>query len=82
MFEFGNALINLRQADQAPEPIAPAAVAPSDAGARKPFAIEVDDVDAMHREPMGVLTSSWKELERETRFELATCSLEGCRSTN
>jgi hypothetical protein len=40
-------------------------------------------VDArIHERP--TWTSTWKpwELERETRLELATCSLEGCRSTN
>ena len=77
VFDFGNTLINLLQADAAPELIAPAAVAPPDAGARKQFTIEVDDVDAMCAElsargvdllngpmdrPWGIRTASFRIL--------------------
>jgi len=47
VFNFGNTLINLLKVSEAPELIAPAPVAPPDAGARYQFTIEVDDVDAM-----------------------------------
>ena len=47
VFNFGNTLINVLQATEAPELIAPAAVAPADMGARLQFTIDVDDVDAM-----------------------------------
>jgi catechol 2,3-dioxygenase-like lactoylglutathione lyase family enzyme len=47
VFRFGDTLINLLDAREAPELIAPAAVASPDAGARHQFTIEVDDVDAM-----------------------------------
>jgi catechol 2,3-dioxygenase-like lactoylglutathione lyase family enzyme len=47
VFNFGNTLVNLLASGEAPELIAPAAVAPPDAGARYQFTISVDDVDAM-----------------------------------
>jgi catechol 2,3-dioxygenase-like lactoylglutathione lyase family enzyme len=47
VFNFGNTLVNLLASREAPELIAPAAVAPPDAGARYQFTISVDDVDAM-----------------------------------
>lgn len=47
VFKFGNTLVNLLQSTEAPELIAPAAVASQDAGARTQFTIDVDDVDAM-----------------------------------
>lgn len=47
VFNFGNMLINLLNATEAPELIAPAAVGSPDAGARFQFTIDVDDVDAM-----------------------------------
>jgi catechol 2,3-dioxygenase-like lactoylglutathione lyase family enzyme len=47
VFRFGTTLINLLDTREAPELIAPAAVATADAGTRFQFTIEVDDVDAM-----------------------------------
>jgi catechol 2,3-dioxygenase-like lactoylglutathione lyase family enzyme len=47
VFNFGNTLINLLRDSEAPELIAPARVAPPDAGSRLQFTIGVDDVDAM-----------------------------------
>ena len=47
VFNFGNTLINLLKVEEAPELIAPAPVAPPDAGSRLQFTITVDDVDAM-----------------------------------
>lgn len=46
VFDFGSNLINLLQVTEAPELIAPAAVASPDAGVRLQFTIDVDDVDA------------------------------------
>ena len=46
VFRFGDTLINLLGATEAPELIAPAPVAPPDAGARFQFTLSVDDVDA------------------------------------
>ena len=46
VFNFGNTLINLLIAGEAPELIRPAAVAPAGAGARSQLTITVDDVDA------------------------------------
>jgi catechol 2,3-dioxygenase-like lactoylglutathione lyase family enzyme len=47
VFNFGNAVINLLKVEEAPALIAPAPVAPPDAGSRFQFTIGVDDVDAM-----------------------------------
>ena len=47
VFNFGNTLINLLKTTEAPELIAPAPVAPPEAGARAQFTIQVDDVDAL-----------------------------------
>ena len=47
VFKFGETLINLLDIGQAPDLIAPAAVAPREAGARFQFTIGVPDVDAM-----------------------------------
>lgn len=47
VFNFGNTLINLLRIDAAPELIAPAPVAPPEAGARMQLTIRVDDVDAL-----------------------------------
>jgi catechol 2,3-dioxygenase-like lactoylglutathione lyase family enzyme len=47
VFKFGETLINLLDVREAPGLIAPAAVAPPDAGSRLQFTIGVDDVDAM-----------------------------------
>ena len=46
VFNFGNTIVNLLTTAAAPELIAPAAVAPRDAGSRLQLTIEVDDVDA------------------------------------
>jgi catechol 2,3-dioxygenase-like lactoylglutathione lyase family enzyme len=47
VFNFGNTLVNLLKATEAPELIEPASVASREAGSRVQFTIEVDDVDAM-----------------------------------
>ena len=47
VFNFGNTLVNLLATSEAPELIAPAAVAPPAAGSRLQFTITVDDVDAL-----------------------------------
>src|SRR5580765_7614352 len=47
VFNFGNTLINLLKVEEAPELIAPAPIAPPNAGSRLQFTIAVDDVDAM-----------------------------------
>src|SRR3954451_12217923 len=47
VFMFGPTAINLLDAREAPELIAPAAVAAADAGSRAVFTLAVDDVDAM-----------------------------------
>ena len=47
VFNFGNTLINLLTAAEAPGLIEPAAVASPEAGSRYQFTIDVDDVDAM-----------------------------------
>jgi catechol 2,3-dioxygenase-like lactoylglutathione lyase family enzyme len=76
VFNFGNTLINVLKATEAPELIDPAPVAPQDAGSRLQFTIEVDDVDAMCAElgrrgvellngpidrPWGVRTASFRD---------------------
>lgn len=47
VFNFGNTLINLLQATEAPGLIGPAIVASPDAGARMQLTIQVEDVDAL-----------------------------------
>jgi lactoylglutathione lyase len=47
VFRFGPMLINLLKTTAAPDLIEPARVAPSEAGSRFQFTIDVDDVDAM-----------------------------------
>ncbi|HET8777745.1 MAG TPA: VOC family protein [Candidatus Limnocylindria bacterium] len=47
VFRFGDTLINLLKADQAPELIEPAKVATAGAGARMQLTLGVDDVDAV-----------------------------------
>ncbi len=47
VFDFGNTIINLLAVTEAPDLIAPAVVAPPDAGSRLQLTIKVDDVDAM-----------------------------------
>jgi catechol 2,3-dioxygenase-like lactoylglutathione lyase family enzyme len=58
VFTFGDTLINLLDAREAPELIAPAPIGVPGAGARFQFTLEVDDVDAMCAE----LTSRGVEL--------------------
>ena len=45
-FRFGETIINLLQAENAPELVEPAPVAPTEAGVRAVMTISVDDVDA------------------------------------
>ena len=47
VFRFGGTVVNLLRTTAADELVAPAPVAPSDAGARAVFTVEVDDVDAL-----------------------------------
>jgi len=76
VFKVGETLVNLLRASAAPELIAPAAVASSEAGSRQVFTIQVDDVDAMCAEltargvhllngpmdrPWGVRTASFRD---------------------
>jgi catechol 2,3-dioxygenase-like lactoylglutathione lyase family enzyme len=76
VFKFGGTLINLLMVSEAPDLIAPAAVAPPDAGSRMQFTIAVDDVDAMCAElkargvqllngpmdrPWGIRTASFRD---------------------
>ncbi|MCQ4205734.1 VOC family protein [Streptomyces longispororuber] len=76
VFEFGNTLINLLKTTAAPELIAPARVAQSDAGTRLQLTLPVDDVDAMCKElaargvtllngpmdrPWGIRTASFRD---------------------
>jgi catechol 2,3-dioxygenase-like lactoylglutathione lyase family enzyme len=53
VFNFGNTIVNLLTVSAAPELIEPATVAPSEAGSRSQFTIEVDDVDALCSELAG-----------------------------
>lgn len=53
VFSCGNTVINLLSVTAAPELIAPAKVAPPEAGSRMQFTITVKDVDAMCAEPTG-----------------------------
>jgi catechol 2,3-dioxygenase-like lactoylglutathione lyase family enzyme len=46
VFEFGQTLVNLLAADQAPSLVEPAAVAGPEAGVRFQFTLAVEDVDA------------------------------------
>ena len=48
VFDFGNILVNVLQATQAPELVEPAAVARPDAGTRALLTINVGDVDAVY----------------------------------
>ncbi len=76
VFNFGNTLVNLLKASEAPELIEPATVASRDAGSRMQLTITVDDVDARCAEltahgvdllngpidrPWGIRTASFKD---------------------
>jgi catechol 2,3-dioxygenase-like lactoylglutathione lyase family enzyme len=53
VFKFGDTLVNLLRATEAPSLVAPASVAPADAGVRFQFTLGVDDVDGMCDELKG-----------------------------
>jgi len=76
VFKFGDTLVNLLQASEAPELVEPASVASADTGVRFQFTLEVDDVDAMCEElksrgvellngpidrPWGIRTASFRD---------------------
>lgn len=76
VFRFGDTLINLLRATEAPELVQPAAVASPDAGVRFQLTLGVEDVDAMCEElsrrgvellngpmdrPWGVRTASFRD---------------------
>ena len=76
VFKFGDTLVNLLKASEAPELVAPATVATPDAGVRFQFTLGVDDVDAMVDElksrgvellngpmdrPWGIRTASFRD---------------------
>jgi catechol 2,3-dioxygenase-like lactoylglutathione lyase family enzyme len=76
VFEFGETLVNLLDAGEAPPLVAPAHVAAHDSGVRFQFTLEVDDVDAMADEverrgaellngpmdrPWGIRTASFRD---------------------
>lgn len=76
VFKFGETLVNLLQSSEAPDLVAPAAVAAPDAGVRFQFTLEVEDVDGMCDElrsrgvellngpmdrPWGVRTASFRD---------------------
>ena len=76
VFRFGDTLVNLLDADEAPSLVAPAAVATPGAGVRFQFTLGVDDVDAMAAElasrgvellngpmdrPWGIRTASFRD---------------------
>jgi catechol 2,3-dioxygenase-like lactoylglutathione lyase family enzyme len=76
VFKFGETLVNLLQASEAPELVGPARVASADDGVRFQFTLGVDDVDAMCDElkrrdveflngpvdrPWGIRTASFRD---------------------
>lgn len=76
VFQFGSTLINLLTASQVDELIAPAHMAPSNAGNRAVYTLHVDDVDAISAElqrpgvrllngpmdrPWGIRTASFQD---------------------
>jgi catechol 2,3-dioxygenase-like lactoylglutathione lyase family enzyme len=76
VFKFGDTLVNLLEASEAPALVAPATVATPDAGVRFQFTLGVDDVDAMVDElksrgvellngpidrPWGIRTASFRD---------------------
>ena len=76
VFKFGDTLVNLLKASEAPTLVEPAKAALHDAGVRFQFTLEVDDVDAMCEElggrgvemlngpinrPWGIRTASFRD---------------------
>jgi catechol 2,3-dioxygenase-like lactoylglutathione lyase family enzyme len=76
VFKFGDTLVNLLEASEAPALVAPATVATPDAGVRSQFTLDVDDVDAIVDElkrrgvellngpmdrPWGIRTASFRD---------------------
>lgn len=76
VFKFGETLVNLLRATEAPSLVSPASVAPADSGVRFQFTLEVEDVDAMCDElksrgvellngpmdrPWGIRTASFRD---------------------
>jgi catechol 2,3-dioxygenase-like lactoylglutathione lyase family enzyme len=76
VFRFGDTLVNLLRASEAPSLVAPAAVASAEAGVRFQFTLGVEDVDSMSDElksrgveflsgpmdrPWGVRTASFRD---------------------
>jgi catechol 2,3-dioxygenase-like lactoylglutathione lyase family enzyme len=76
VFRFGETLINLLRASEAPSLVAPATVAPAEAGVRHQFTLGVEDVDEMCDElkrrgvellngpmdrPWGIRTASFRD---------------------
>lgn len=76
VFRFGETLVNLLRATEAPSLVAPAEVAPAEAGVRFQFTLAVDDVDRMCKElesrgvellngpmdrPWGIRTASFRD---------------------
>ena len=76
VFKFGDTLVNLLKASEAPALVAPATAATPDAGVRFQFTLGVDDVDAMVNElksrgvellngpidrPWGIRTASFRD---------------------
>jgi len=76
VFRFGDTLVNLLRASEAPSLVAPATVAPPEAGIRFQFTLGVEDVDSMSDElrsrgvellngpmdrPWGVRTASFRD---------------------
>ena len=76
VFRFGETLINLLDANEAPSLVSPATVAPPEAGVRHQFTLDVEDVDRMCEElksrgvellngpmdrPWGIRTASFRD---------------------
>ena len=76
VFKFGETLLNLLQANEAPSLVSPATVAPPEAGVRHQFTLGVEDVDRMCEElksrgvellngpmdrPWGIRTASFRD---------------------
>jgi len=76
VFKFGDTLVNLLEASEAPELVEPVKVAAEEAGVRFVFTVAVDDVDAMCEEleghgveilngpidrPWGIRTASFRD---------------------